>query len=188
LLADKASAVRSRFDAAHEFGHIVLHRNSARKDFDNKPSFQLVEGQANHFAAAFLLPEETFSSDVVVPSLNLLRSIKPKWKVSIAAMIKRMRNLKLISKEREQRLFANLSRRGWKTREPFDDQLEPEKPRLLQRAFELSLEGGLMNSDDLVNNLGIHLDDLEEVVDLRDFFDRRGNIVRFPNIHMRKDT
>lgn len=187
LITDKASSVRLRFDAAHELGHIVLHRAISPINFKNKETFKLIEQQANYFAAAFLLPEETFSNDVLVPSLNLFRSIKPKWKVSIAAMIKRMRNLKLISEEREQRLFINLSRRGWKTREPLDDQLEYEKPRLLQRAFEIILESSVVNSEDMINNLGIHLDDLEKVVGLSDFFDREGNIIRFPNMRIHND-
>lgn len=184
LITNKASAVRLRFDAAHELGHIVLHRNISSKYYNNQVAFKLMEQQAHYFGSAFLLPEETFSSDVLVPSLNLLRSIKPKWKVSIAAMIKRMRNLKLISGEREHRLFTNLSRRGWKTKEPLDDQLELERPRLLQRAFELLLENSLINRDDLVNSLGIHLDDLEKVLGLPNFFDRKENIIRFPNMRV----
>jgi len=187
LITDKASAVRLRFDAAHELGHIVLHRAISPINFKNKATFKLIERQANYFAAAFLLPEETFSNDVLVPSLNLFRSIKPKWKVSIAAMIKRMRNLKLISEEREKRLFTNLSRRGWKTREPLDDQLVYEKPRLLQRAFEIILESSIVSRDDLINNLGIHLDDLEKVVGLSDFFDIEGNIIRFPNMRIHNE-
>jgi Zn-dependent peptidase ImmA (M78 family)/transcriptional regulator with XRE-family HTH domain len=185
LVAKKASAVRLRFDAAHELGHIVLHKNLSLKEFNNQATFKLLEGQANYFAAAFLLPEETFANDAVVPSLGLLRSIKSKWKVSIAAMIKRMRNLKLISKEREQRLFANLSRRGWKTIEPLDDQIEQEVPRLFQRAFGLVFEHGLINSDDLVDNLGIDIEDLEKVIGLTDFFEYRRNIIRFPNMHFK---
>ena len=188
LVTDKASAVRLRFDAAHELGHIILHKNLSSKEFNNQAAFKLFEGQANYFASAFLLPEETFSNDAVVPSLSLLRTIKSKWKVSIAAMIKRMRNLKLISEEREQRMFANLSRRGWRTREPLDDQIEQERPRLFQRAFELLLESSLINSDDLVNNLGINLDDLEKVVGLSNFFERGRNIIKFPNIHIRDES
>jgi Zn-dependent peptidase ImmA (M78 family)/transcriptional regulator with XRE-family HTH domain len=184
LVTDKASAVRSRFDAAHELGHIVLHKNISTRSFYSQAVLKLVERQANYFAGAFLLPEETFSSDALVPSLNLLSSIKPKWKVSIAAMIKRMRNLKLISEEREHRLFTNLSRRGWRTKEPLDDQLECERARLLQRAFELLSESGLVSGDDFVNNLGIHLDDLEKVVGLPDFFRRRGSIIRFPTMRI----
>jgi Zn-dependent peptidase ImmA (M78 family)/transcriptional regulator with XRE-family HTH domain len=182
LVADKASAVRSRFDATHELGHIILHRKISFEDFNTQAIFKLIEGQANYFAASFLLPEETFSNDAIVPSLNLLISLKSKWKVSISAMIKRMRNLKLISKEREQRLYANLSRRGWRITEPLDEQFEPEKSRLFQRAFELLLENNIINSDDIVNNLGIHLDDLEKVLGLPDFFNHTRSLIKFPAI------
>ncbi|MBK8210507.1 MAG: ImmA/IrrE family metallo-endopeptidase [Rhodospirillales bacterium] len=34
LGADKQSAARSRFDAAHELGHLILHRGVAEEDLE----------------------------------------------------------------------------------------------------------------------------------------------------------
>ena len=43
------SAERSRFDAAHELGHLVMHRHSGS-------THQNAENEANAFASAFLMP------------------------------------------------------------------------------------------------------------------------------------
>jgi Zn-dependent peptidase ImmA (M78 family) len=44
------SAERSRFDAAHELGHLILHRHG-------EPQGRQAEIDANRFAAAFLMPK-----------------------------------------------------------------------------------------------------------------------------------
>src|SRR6476646_6900902 len=51
LTDDKSNYVRSRFDAAHELGHLVMH---AKAD----PNDRSIERQAHDFAASFLLPAE----------------------------------------------------------------------------------------------------------------------------------
>lgn len=49
FLNTKKSAEHSRFDAAHELGHLVLHRHGA-------PTGQVAEREAQAFASAFLMP------------------------------------------------------------------------------------------------------------------------------------
>src|SRR6185295_3695781 len=63
LGADKNVAVRSRFDIAHELGHIILHRNVEAVCIARQADHKLLEQQANRFAGAFLLPEHSFMSD-----------------------------------------------------------------------------------------------------------------------------
>ena len=120
LGADKSSAVRSRHDAAHELAHMILHRF-----MDDLPqgSFKMIEEQAHRFAGAFLLPAKTFAGDFC-PNLDALCSMKITWRVSIQAMIVRAGNLGLIDDDQKTRLFVNLSRRGWRMREPYDDEFE----------------------------------------------------------------
>ena len=48
---DKGVRERSRFDAAHELGHLLMHH-------DPEPASQPLERQAHRFAGAFLLPRE----------------------------------------------------------------------------------------------------------------------------------
>jgi len=85
------TAERSRFDAAHELGHLVLHRHGG-------PSGREAEYQANMFASAFLMPE----ADVVakVPYVTKLSDLiieKRRWGVSLAALAFRLHKLKRIT-------------------------------------------------------------------------------------------
>ena len=53
--------------------------------------------------------------------------------------LRRSEDLSVVEEEHVRRLWRNLARRGWKLKEPLDDQLPIEKSRLLHRAFELSI-------------------------------------------------
>ena len=98
LGSDKESAARSRYNLAHELGHLSIHRNVSRDLFADKAIFKLIESQANRFAGCFLLPESTFGAEFVRrPTLDLFRSLKNKWNVSIQLMIMRCSDLGIIS-------------------------------------------------------------------------------------------
>lgn len=181
---EKMSAVRSRFDAAHELGHMVLHYYINEKTLRHTSSFKLIEQQANHFASAFLLPEQTFSKEVLfAPNLEDLVALKSKWRVSIAAMVKRLRQLRLISREREQRLFINISRRHWRTKEPLDNELEIERPRVLRRVFDILRERNIVNEHSLTTSLALNIEDIERTIGIPAYF-RNGSAktIRFPGI------
>lgn len=184
LGSDKGAACRSRFDAAHELGHNILHRNISKKHLNKTYEFKLIEEQAHRFAGAFLLPEKTFCKDFYGPTLDSLRSLKPTWKVSIAAMIKRCEHLGLINDEQVRRLWINYTRRGWRNREPLDDQLLPEEPRLLRRAFELLVSQKVQSYDDILTRLPFSQRDIEEIVGLPEGFLSRpfkpAEIISFP--------
>lgn len=181
---EKMSAVRSRFDAAHELGHMILHYHVNENELRNTSTFKLIEDQANHFASAFLLPEQTFSQEVFfAPNLEMLVPLKSKWRVSIAAMVKRLRQLRLISCEREQRLFINISRRHWRTKEPLDDELEIEKPRLLQKAFDVLRDRNIINQQSLAMSLALTIEDIERTIGMPEYFrNASATIIRFPRI------
>lgn len=78
LSADKANGFRSRFDLAHEIGHLVLHKHIPRAD--ERDRYNQMEKQAHQFAGALLLPAETFASEVRIPAnLDNLLILKQRW-------------------------------------------------------------------------------------------------------------
>jgi len=166
LGADKQNAFRSRYDGAHELGHLVLHRNIDKKHVDNTRTHKLIEKQAYRFAGAFLLPASSFANDFYAPSLDTFRALKPKWKVSIAMMIYRSADLGFVGKEQTRRLWINRTRRGWRLREPLDDALDIEEPRLLRRAFELLVNEGVQSRDAIRFALPYASSDIEELAGL----------------------
>jgi Zn-dependent peptidase ImmA (M78 family)/DNA-binding XRE family transcriptional regulator len=166
LGADKGTNVRSRMDAAHELGHMVIHYNCPTPSSEKDPAYKLMESQAFLFAGAFLLPSESFSDDVYTASLDEFLAVKPKWHVSVAAMIMRARQLGLITDDSERRLWVQYNRRGWKRGEPYDDEWPPEQPVLLRRSFEMILDASVTSIDDIRNSIKIDSTDIEELASL----------------------
>ena len=166
LGADKNNAFRSRYDAAHELGHLLLHRNVDKKYIDLVRTNELMEKQAYRFAGAFLLPASSFANDFYAGSLDAFRALKPKWKVSVQAMIYRSADLGFVNEEQARRLWINRTRRGWKFREPLDEDLPIEEPRLLRRAFELLINEGVQSRAEISFALPYALSDIEELASL----------------------
>lgn len=168
LGTDRASAVRSRMDAAHELGHMLLHRNVPASLHNRQPEFNMLEKQAFRFAGAFLLPEAPFTEDFYahLGRITAFIPLKSRWLVSIQAMLMRASGLGLVSPERQQNLWRSLTRQGWRQREPLDDTLDPELPRLLRRSFELVLAKGIGDSRTIELQLLLKAEDIEGVCGL----------------------
>ena len=167
LNSEKVVAVRSRFNVAHELGHLILHRNIPPGCLTRPEIFDVVERQAHAFASAFLMPAKTFSNDAVAPSLEGFRSLKSKWKVSIQAMIVRAEDLGLLPPEKSGRIWPNLARRGWRKLEPLDDVMISEQPRLLQRSLDLILGNRAASLSELTHHTALSQLDIEDLLGLQ---------------------
>lgn len=163
LGADKGSACRSRFDAAHELGHLILHRHLEDRQIKNPVTHKLLESQAHRFSSAFMLPERTFTQEVWAPTLDTFLSLKKHWRCSIAMMIYRCEELRMLSEEQVKRTRINLSRRGWRSEEPLDKQLVPEQPQMLRSCIELLVEEGEKTREQIVQELRMNPLDIEEL-------------------------
>lgn len=145
LSLDKGKYGRSRFDLAHEIGHMVLHRGIPRPQTDEE-AFERFERQAHRFAFALLLPKVSWLADVVpsgrAVTLSTFKALKPKWRTSIAAMIYRTRDLEIINSEDATRLWKQYSSRRWRVKEPFDDTWPIERPTLIQAATRVMIPSG----------------------------------------------
>jgi Zn-dependent peptidase ImmA (M78 family) len=188
---DKGSSARWRFDLAHELGHLLLHRGVTKTQWNTPELFKRIEDQAHRFAGAFLLPLESFSEELYSADLNVMRSLKIRWGVSIQLMIMRARQTELINEQTARNLWINLSRRGWRRCEPFDEETLPEEPRTLRGAFQLIMENGAQTPRDIAGALSLDLADVEGLVGLpRDYLSRSfapvvlktgGQVVDFPS-------
>jgi Zn-dependent peptidase ImmA (M78 family)/DNA-binding XRE family transcriptional regulator len=163
LGADKNSASRSRFDAAHELGHSILHRNVPQRDRRRPEILRLIEEQANHFAGAFMLPAASFPTEVFSPSLDSLLHLKPRWRMSVGSMAARLRELGVINEDRYKTIRIGMSRKGWNKREPLDDALPVEEPRLIKRSVDLLLDKGILSGNLIEDRLCIRQVDAEKV-------------------------
>lgn len=178
LAKDKRVGARRRLDAAHELAHIVLHRGVSQQDLEEH--FDLIEDQAMIFAGALLMPATEFSDDVYSLSLDALLQIKARWKVSVGAMIKRLRSLEVISPEYERRLWQYYSYKRWRGNEPLDDVLPVEGPHNLRSSVEAIVEGDAATPGQLRKEIGLSAADICGLADLpENYFEPRApNIVR----------
>jgi Zn-dependent peptidase ImmA (M78 family)/DNA-binding Xre family transcriptional regulator len=165
LSADKDNGYRSRFDLAHELGHLILHRHVKRPT--ERDRHKLLEQQAHRFAGAFLLPAELFASEVRTPvTLDDLLLLKRRWGVSAAAIIMRLHALEIIDEDNKQTLFKRRSARWGARSEPGDEDRVPEQPRLLRRTIDLLVNENVMPIDAIPRHLGLSAYDVEMLTGL----------------------
>jgi Zn-dependent peptidase ImmA (M78 family)/transcriptional regulator with XRE-family HTH domain len=156
LGADKGLRDRSRFDAAHELAHLIMHRPAQAGN-------KIVETQAHQFAAAFLMPEADILAELP-PDADwaTLLKLKARWHVSIAALIKRAKTLHVMDERTYIQACKTMSVRGWRKNEP-GDLGPPERPVLLRRAIDLATESGTTLSD-LVRHASLPENDIDAIL------------------------
>lgn len=161
LAEDKGNYFRSRFDAAHEIGHLVLHPSvDFSKGHRRDPE---LEREADRFASAFLMPRESFGDEVFSVTLDGLLRLKNRWRISVAAMLYRCKDIGYISEYQSTYLWKQLNRRGWRFGEPLDNEYQVERPILLRRAFELIVEHKIMPIDSFLDLIPLPLDEIEAI-------------------------
>ncbi|WP_240991433.1 ImmA/IrrE family metallo-endopeptidase [Cupriavidus neocaledonicus] len=182
LSSDKANAFRSRFDLAHELGHLILHRHIRRAE--EKERYNLLERQAHRFAGAFLLPAESIAMDVRTPvTLDSLLLLKQRWGVSVAAIIMRLVAIGVLSDDDKQLLFKRRSARWGVKAEPGDDLWKPEQPRLLRRSVELLISSKLVPREFLPKHFGLGQRDVEMLCALPDgYFSHSGEVIQLAQL------
>lgn len=114
---------RVRFSLAHELGHIVMHQ-------DNPNPY--MEVQANEFAAEFLMPEEDIRPYLADISLEKLATLKPYWKVSMAALLRRAKDINTVTPRHAKTLWIEMGKAGYRMREPVELDIPIERPKLLE--------------------------------------------------------
>lgn len=168
LASDKNSCARSRFDAAHELGHIVLHRWIGAEEIEDKDRLKAIEAEADRFASAFLLPRKSFPNEVYSPRIMAFVELKRRWKVSIQAMVYRCRDLGIFDEHQVTNLYKQISFKKWRRLEPLDGPggLPLENPLLLSKVAELVLASGNMGRDELLARLRLAPNIIEQLVGL----------------------
>ena len=163
---DGQSACRVRSNVCHEMGHLILHQNLSRSEWEDAQTFKKVEKQAHRFASAFLTPATRVASDLRNPTLNRMRMVKPKWKASIKMLIHRAHELGFVGKDETARLYANYNRREWQHGEPYDSDWPVERPIMLKRAFEALDNSAIIDRHQIPAALPFNQPDIEQLAGL----------------------
>ena len=122
---------RDNFNLAHELGHLVMHRG-----IPHTPGTRTVEAQAHRFAGAFLGPAKALSK--VLPrdlDWGCYFELKREWGISMAALVRRAKDLGVIDDTQYTRAMKQRSAYGWREDEPGSTDRPLPMPRMLRRAM-----------------------------------------------------
>ena len=193
---NKRTAARIHFDVAHEIGHILLHNWREDLECIDKEEFKEIELQAHSFASAFLLPEDEFRKDVSPYATNLAyyTELKKTWKVSIAAMIRRAKDLDIITADDYSRLMRNMQKQGIRKTEPLDDELVTAEPSLLRQAIKILFDQKVFTPNEFLEELSreygltLYPKDIETLLGLKKgTFEEKENPKIVINVKSKKD-
>ena len=163
FLNTSKSSERSRMDAAHELGHLVMH------PWGGTQRSRKAEEDAKRFASTFLMPAESVVARLRRnPSLREIVSAKSYWKVSVVSLAYRLRQLNMMSAHQYTRTFVEVGGLGYRTQEP--DPVERETSLVLDQVFD-KLRHRNISFSSVAHDLAIYPQDLSQLL--------RG-VVRFP--------
>jgi Zn-dependent peptidase ImmA (M78 family) len=149
------STERSRFDAAHELAHLVLHKHGGPRQGRSG------ELEAHAFASSFLMPRDDVLANI--PFVTTLKQIvreKKRWGVSVSALAHRLNRLGVLT-DWQYRTFCIQINRSYGNSEP--DGLAPERSSVWQLVLtELWKEG--IARHHIASNLGIPDSEMENLL------------------------
>lgn len=159
----EAPGDRLRWTLAHEIGHIVMHTLHSEDQ----------EREADEFAAEFLTPEKEIKPDLRSLTMAKLSPLKQYWKVSMAALIRRARDLSQINDRQYRRFFTKLNHLNYRMNEP--NPIPQEEPRLIKDIIEVhqtthsysAAELSLATSLKVEEFYSVYLDQIDEKPRLR---------------------
>jgi Zn-dependent peptidase ImmA (M78 family) len=131
-----------RLTLCHELGHMVMH---------DVPT-QTVEQEAWQFAAEFLMPANDITPDLrMVRQFEDYANLKRKWKTSMAALIRRSKDLGIIDDNKYRYLMMKMS--PYRVREPVT--IPVESPTLFEELMTTYTGEYAYSREDLLSLLCI---------------------------------
>src|SRR5258707_2803984 len=157
--ADQESNSRKLFNLAHELAHLLLH-NAIEV---NSRNLDRMENQANRFSGAFLMPRRTFTREIANTTIDYFLSLKGRWRVAVAAMIYRCKELDILNAEQVKYLWRQMNARGIRKKEPLDNAFPLSKPTVLASAARMLIDNGIKLPAQITDELVMNADDVESI-------------------------
>lgn len=156
FLATSKTGARSRFDLAHELGHLVMH---SRVDVGaGEVTSRALEREADMFASALLMPrQDVLSHSGREPAVPEILRLRDHYRVSALAMTRRLHELGRLSDWAYRQNCVQLTQRGFRTGEPGG--IQRELSRVFPAVFDLFRREGRAIAD-VAEELGLSKTDL----------------------------
>lgn len=149
---------RQRLSLAHELGHLVMH-------FGKLVSFERdLEKEAFEFASEFLVPGIEFKNLSSPIDLRFLANQKLYWKVSMASLLFRVKDLKMATDNQLRYLWSQMSTLGYKTSEPIEFDIPKENPTMVKDIFDVHFNDLNYNKDEISSLTCLYWNELEKLL------------------------
>ena len=150
------TAESSIFDAAHELGHLVMHKRGDPK------GNRIAEREADRFASVFLMPERDVKARVKRNiSVDGIISAKQRWRVSAMALAYRLNSLGLLSAWQYKSACIELGKRGYRLSEPVGIRRETS---MVWKKILSQLWTERTTKNDIARDLDLPLEELEGLI------------------------
>jgi len=155
LLTQQKAASRDRMDAGHELAHLTGHS-------DAEPGLKVFEDQAFRFSGAFMAPRESFLPECPRRwSYAAFLQLKHRWKMAIAALVRRAYDLGCLSESAYKTANIELKQQLREEGEE-EGEWQTERPVMIQQSLELLRDE--VTLEDLAHSTGTHEPDLRELL------------------------
>lgn len=145
---------RIRFSMAHELGHIVMH-------VANTPvPGEVAEREADEFASEFLLPEDDIKPMLSNLDLSTLAQLKRRWRVSMHALVRRAKDLDVMTYQQYRNMQMYFSKKGYTKYEPIS--LPWEHATMLTETLRLYREELGYSDQDLMSIMHLNRADFAQ--------------------------
>ena len=156
VLNSTVSSDRARLNAAHEVGH-VLAGDCDSNDIDNRgPN----EKRAFDFASHLLLTDTMLQAAFRDKSMVSLVQYKERFGISVAAMIFRGQESRILSEGLAKRIWIEISRRGWKENEP--GYVAEDRAVRFERLLDSAILEERLTLEQAASLTGVRVDELRE--------------------------
>lgn len=149
------STEHSRFDAAHELGHLLLHKHGG-------PRGKEIEDEAHRFASAFLMPAADVKATAPkISNVRQLLVLKKRWGVSAFALNYSLHKIGCVSDWQYRQLAIQLTSLGYRQAEPGG--LPAEKSVIWQKVFD-ALRREKTTKQDVARALALPVFEIENLI------------------------
>jgi Zn-dependent peptidase ImmA (M78 family)/DNA-binding XRE family transcriptional regulator len=149
------TAEHSRLDAAHELGHLVLHKHGG-------PRGRKAEDEANLFASSFLMPEADVRATLPrIHTLNQIIEAKKRWGVSAMSLIVRLNRLNIMTDWQYRMFCIDATELGYRKAEPFG---QPREISVIWQKILTTLWKECTTKENIAKDLHIPVTELENLL------------------------
>jgi Zn-dependent peptidase ImmA (M78 family)/DNA-binding XRE family transcriptional regulator len=153
FLSTGKTAERSRFDLAHELGHLTMHSRIPPEGTADGSVGRQLEKEADIFASAFLMPRRGLLAHVGrEPAVPQILQIRDYYRVSAMAATKRLYDIGRLTDWSYRQNCVQLTQRGFRSSEPGG--IPRERSRVFAAVFAWMRQRGVTSAE-VCRELGI---------------------------------